>query len=131
MLRVQCEQCKAPYQVDERRVPTNGLKMRCPKCGHTFTGKVDATAPDRGAGPPSSPGQPRSPSAEKRGQNKAAMRTLKQTMIGFGSGGAGAPQRRPQKTLVAFDSSGAVDGDELSNTPAELPARPGPPGVPP
>lgn len=37
MLRVECESCQAPYQVDERRVPAAGLKMRCPKCGHGFT----------------------------------------------------------------------------------------------
>jgi predicted Zn finger-like uncharacterized protein len=36
MLQVECESCKAPYQIDERRVPPAGLKMRCPKCGHSF-----------------------------------------------------------------------------------------------
>src|SRR5579871_1602098 len=36
MLKVECESCKAPYQIDERRVPPGGLKMRCPKCGHSF-----------------------------------------------------------------------------------------------
>ncbi len=36
MLKVECESCKAPYQIDERRVPPTGLKMRCPKCGHSF-----------------------------------------------------------------------------------------------
>ena len=36
MLKVECESCKAPYQIDERRVPSGGMKMRCPKCGHSF-----------------------------------------------------------------------------------------------
>jgi predicted Zn finger-like uncharacterized protein len=36
MFNVECEGCKAPYQVDERRVPPTGLKMRCPKCGASF-----------------------------------------------------------------------------------------------
>lgn len=36
MLKVECESCKAPYPVDERRVPPTGLKMRCPRCGHSF-----------------------------------------------------------------------------------------------
>ena len=36
MLRVECEKCKTPFQVDERRVPSTGLPMRCPKCGHNF-----------------------------------------------------------------------------------------------
>lgn len=41
MHRVECESCKASYQVDERRIPPNGLKMRCPKCGHTFIVKLE------------------------------------------------------------------------------------------
>ncbi|NOU34840.1 MAG: hypothetical protein HOO96_43670, partial [Polyangiaceae bacterium] len=45
MLRVECESCKAPYQVDEKRVPPTGLKMRCPKCGHTFMVQSGAGAP--------------------------------------------------------------------------------------
>src|SRR5438105_509648 len=45
MFKVECEGCKAPYQVDERRVPVNGLKMRCPKCGASFV----VHAPDDGA----------------------------------------------------------------------------------
>src|ERR1700753_3545297 len=36
MFKVECPGCKAPYQVDERRVPPSGLKMRCPKCGTSF-----------------------------------------------------------------------------------------------
>ena len=36
MFKVECPGCKAPYQVDERRVPASGLKMRCPKCGTSF-----------------------------------------------------------------------------------------------
>ena len=36
MLKVECESCQAPYQVDERRIPKAGLKMRCPQCGHSF-----------------------------------------------------------------------------------------------
>src|ERR1019366_6856361 len=45
MLKVECEACKAPYQVDERRVPATGLKMRCPKCGHSFVVQNPAGAP--------------------------------------------------------------------------------------
>ncbi|MGH7684730.1 MAG: zinc-ribbon domain-containing protein, partial [Vulcanimicrobiaceae bacterium] len=41
MHRVDCESCKATYQVDERRIPLSGLKMRCPKCGHTFLVKIE------------------------------------------------------------------------------------------
>ncbi|WP_437531611.1 tetratricopeptide repeat protein [Sorangium sp. So ce726] len=33
MIKVECDGCKSPYQVDEKRVPPAGLRMRCPKCG--------------------------------------------------------------------------------------------------
>src|SRR5262245_4598398 len=49
MFKVECPGCKAPYQVDERRVPSSGLKMRCPKCGTSF--KVDPPSDGRRTGP--------------------------------------------------------------------------------
>lgn len=36
MFEARCPSCAATYQVDERRVPPKGLKMRCPKCGESF-----------------------------------------------------------------------------------------------
>ena len=73
MLKVECESCKATYQVDERRVPANGLKMRCPKCGNTFLVKAgsgeDAAASARKAPPIAPP---------------AAKPVVKQTMFGLG-----------------------------------------------
>ncbi|MCW5836873.1 MAG: zinc-ribbon domain-containing protein, partial [Labilithrix sp.] len=57
MLKVECESCKAPYQVDERRVPPTGLKMRCPKCGHTFL----VTDPSKGAAPAEGGAAPKPP----------------------------------------------------------------------
>jgi predicted Zn finger-like uncharacterized protein len=56
MLRIACESCKAPYQVDERRVPPKGLKMRCPKCGTTFLVTLQGTVPLEAASQP--PKQP-------------------------------------------------------------------------
>src|SRR6185436_8036953 len=51
MLKVECESCKSPYQVDERRIPPTGLKMRCPKCGKSLlvTKGADAADPPRPA----------------------------------------------------------------------------------
>lgn len=46
MFTVECPECKVTYQVDERRVPANGLRMRCPKCSAAFVvQKPDADAP--------------------------------------------------------------------------------------
>jgi predicted Zn finger-like uncharacterized protein len=74
MLKVECESCKAPYQIDERRVPPTGLKMRCPKCGYSFmVASPDAAlrpapgvadrpqAPPAPLPPPSPPPPPRRP----------------------------------------------------------------------
>ena len=49
MFKVECPGCKAPYQVDERRVPSSGLKMRCPKCGTSF--QVEPPDDGRRTGP--------------------------------------------------------------------------------
>ncbi len=57
MLKVECDSCKAPYQIDERRVPPAGLKMRCPKCGQSF----QVTNPNAPAPAPAPP--PVSPAA--------------------------------------------------------------------
>jgi predicted Zn finger-like uncharacterized protein len=38
-VKVECESCKAPYTIDERRIPAAGLRVRCPKCTKTFVVK--------------------------------------------------------------------------------------------
>ncbi|HVJ90243.1 MAG TPA: zinc-ribbon domain-containing protein, partial [Labilithrix sp.] len=81
MLKVECESCKAPYQVDERRVPATGLKMRCPKCGHTFL----VTDPSKGA--PPADGSPPKPATQK----KATMMGLAPKPMGNMAARAAAP----------------------------------------
>src|SRR6188472_89304 len=76
MLKVECESCKAPYQVDERRVPPTGLKMRCPKCGHTFL----VTDPSKGGAAAAA--------SDAGGAGKGAPPPKKATMVGFGAVGA-------------------------------------------
>ncbi len=84
MLRVECESCKAPYQVDERRIPATGLKMRCPKCTHTFVVMAGSgepvPPPDPHARP--SPNSPVPAPAAAAAQN----RKMQATMLGVGSG---------------------------------------------
>ncbi len=46
MINVQCDGCKSPYQVDERRVPATGLKMRCSKCGNPILVQKSAAGAD-------------------------------------------------------------------------------------
>ncbi|WP_437279616.1 tetratricopeptide repeat protein [Sorangium sp. So ce375] len=56
MIKVECDGCKSPYQVDEKRVPPAGLRMRCPKCGTSLLvtkGGADAApAPTPAPTPP-------------------------------------------------------------------------------
>ncbi|MGH7439523.1 MAG: zinc-ribbon domain-containing protein, partial [Polyangiaceae bacterium] len=57
MLKVECDSCKASYPIDERRVPPTGLKMRCPKCGHSFL-VTNTSVGAAGAAAPPAPGAP-------------------------------------------------------------------------
>jgi predicted Zn finger-like uncharacterized protein len=42
MIKVECVSCKSPYDVDERRIPEKGMRMRCPKCNTSFMVGQDA-----------------------------------------------------------------------------------------
>ena len=35
-MKVQCQKCKAEYEIDESRVPPEGLQIKCPRCSATF-----------------------------------------------------------------------------------------------
>ena len=115
MLRIECEACHAPYQVDERRVPPQGLKMRCPKCGHTFsvvTGGAPTPAP---------------------GMTLATSGKGKMTMVGLGADAElpavraalpkspPLPPKAPQADLPAVRAA----------PPRPAPPRPQPPAAPP
>jgi len=111
MLKVECEACKAPYQVDERRVPPTGLKMRCPKCGHAFT----VTNPDAGAAP-------------------APMPVSKHTIMGVAavvapppvaSGDIDLPERAAPKPAAAKPAAPKPAPPKTAAKPAPLPAAPG------
>jgi predicted Zn finger-like uncharacterized protein len=141
MFKVECPGCKAPYQVDERRIPASGLKMRCPKCGTSF--KVDSpserSAPPVGLGtvlglnadsmpPPALGGAPPPPApAMPRGA------ALKSTMVGVGP--LPIPPPRPAAPLAPSRAKAAADlpavpapaaGADLPS-PAASPVRKGAP----
>jgi|GEM_PF-573170 len=64
MIKVECVSCKSPYDVDERRIPDKGMKMRCPKCSTSFMVARDGTvsaAPQAAARPPLAPSAPAAP----------------------------------------------------------------------
>ena len=45
-MRVQCEKCKAEYNIDEARVPSEGLQIKCPRCMSTFIVSKEGSMPD-------------------------------------------------------------------------------------
>jgi predicted Zn finger-like uncharacterized protein len=114
MLKVECEKCKAPYQVDERRVPPTGQKMRCPKCGHTFTvmapGAPQAEPPRKATilGVAISPSGP-VPTAVQPAAGAAPVPLAK-------------PVARPPDIAPLPDAPGLGDIDELNDLPAISPA---------
>ncbi|MDF3068815.1 MAG: hypothetical protein K0R38_4416 [Polyangiaceae bacterium] len=132
MFKVECPGCKAPYQVDERRIPSSGLKMRCPKCGTSF--KVDPPSDARrtgpnavfggvlgvgDSGPPPAVAPPEPAKGTMLGVAPARSNALKGTMLGVapaGLAGFGAPQPPPAPPAPP---------------PAAAPARPPVPGRPP
>src|SRR5687768_6808998 len=104
MFKVECPGCKAPYQVDERRVPSSGLKMRCPKCGTSF--QVEPPDDGRRTGPSPVLGEPSQ----------------------AGQGPQGAPQPPPQRQHPAAKTIVGVAPSSLG-LPA-LAAAKQPPPVP-
>ncbi len=112
MFKVECPGCNAPYQVDERRVPATGLKMRCPKCGTSF--KVDAPAEAREPSSGTAPEEAAAPPPPRRlGRNSP----LKSTMLGVPPPGAGGPPglraRTGEGTGPVRTFSGAYDEVDL------------------
>ncbi|WP_437958844.1 tetratricopeptide repeat protein [Sorangium sp. So ce119] len=61
MIKVECDGCKSPYQVDEKRVPPAGLKMRCPKCGTSLLVTKGGAAPAATPAPTPAPAPPPTP----------------------------------------------------------------------
>jgi len=63
MIKVACISCENPYELDERRLPPSGLKMKCPKCGTSFLVFPDGRTDVAPAAPakPLAPMPPRPP----------------------------------------------------------------------
>ncbi len=49
-MQITCPSCTASYNVEESRVPANGMTMRCPKCSHSFRVSPDGSTQAEQAG---------------------------------------------------------------------------------
>ncbi len=129
MFKVQCTGCQASYNVDERRVPDLGMKMRCPKCTTTFVVKrpeVAARASDPDlpaplADLPATKGAAAAGAPKKGPPRPAPRRTMPMGAVDLDL----APPPRPSKAA-------APDDDELDLSLGDVPGRavPEPPGLP-
>ena len=67
MVNVECPSCRAPYSIAKKRIPAEGMKMRCPKCSASFTVTADGGVGTEAA-PPKAPrpaGAPQPPASKK------------------------------------------------------------------
>ena len=110
MIKVSCPSCNSSYDVDEHRLPADGLRMRCPKCSESFQVHPDGSTVKSGGGA--------APGARKRPQRKP-------TQVGLGPKvppPPGAAIHSPPSDLPA--PAGEVDlpapwsGGDLADLPA-------------
>src|SRR6478609_12165543 len=128
MFKVECPGCKAPYQVDERRIPGSGLKMRCPKCGTSF--KVDPPAEGPRTGPTSVLGGALGLGSDSESLPPPALAApaarppvdLRATRLGVAPSGASAPARPPVPVNLKGTMLGVAPA--AASTAANAPPRP-------
>lgn len=117
MFKVECPGCKAPYQVDERRIPSSGLKMRCPKCGTSF--KVDPPAEGRRTGPSAVLGGALGMGVDTESAPPPALFSAPAP--------AASPKVDLRGTIVGVAPAAAPAAPAASAAHVGLPARPAPP----
>ena len=120
MFKVECESCKAPYQIDERRVPPAGLKMRCPKCGHSFLvaspgGQPPAPSPSPAVSANAMADLPARPAPSGPGAARLA-----------GSGSAGLGAALPARPAFSRAANRTIMGIAPPDAPAPPKAAPAP-----
>ncbi|XXX82702.1 tetratricopeptide repeat protein [Sorangium sp. So ce134] len=125
MIKVECDGCKSPYQVDEKRVPPAGLRMRCPKCGTSLLVTKGGAAP--AAAPTPAPPAPRAGAGGLQLSERSAPATPDDADLPVAAPEdvafpAVAPPRRPGPAPVATPPR---------RTATTVPQRPAPPAPPP
>ena len=115
MIKVQCPSCTAPYDLDERRLPQSGLKMRCPKCGASFRVHPSGeTGPAEGGAP--------------RDEAPTPARPSKRTMVGVAPPGAvPAPGAAPRQGAPVKPAPVKPPAPAAPTKPGAPAAKPTPP----
>jgi predicted Zn finger-like uncharacterized protein len=107
MIKVSCPSCHASYDVDESRLPADGLRMRCPKCSESFQVHRDGSVAKSGGG--AAPGTKKPP-------------RRKPTQVGIGRPNVPAPAPPPGGDLPSpsdeIDLPAPVSRDDFADLPA-------------
>jgi len=142
MINVECPSCSASYPLDERRLPSGGSKMRCPKCGASFrvlpTGDTELGAPAAATGRPA-PAGPRPPSPTAPDVDLPAPKRAPQPAAGA-FGGLGGHVDLPAPKVAggspSFDDVDQIAGGPVARSPSladplevDLPAPRAPAGA--
>lgn len=116
MVKVECDGCKSTYEVEERRIPAAGLKMRCAKCGKSLLVTKDGST--RGAAPP--PPAKRDSGPLRFDLDLPAI-APKEPALAASASAASLPQKRAK--LESFgDLDSIVDLPSSSERGADLPS---------
>jgi len=98
MIKVSCPSCASSYEVDENRLPADGLRMRCPKCAESFQVHRDGSVAKSGGGA--------APSANKPKRRKP-------TQVGLGPSVSPAVQPPPPPAPSGASSRSDDEGIDL------------------
>jgi predicted Zn finger-like uncharacterized protein len=129
-VKVECDKCKTAFQLDERRIPATGLRVRCPKCAHVFVVKKPedrtSVAPAAGSVPaPAIPVPTVAPATKPEvphpvGVPKPAPATPAIAVPPIG--GAAAPPRKRAATIAFAGAPPGVFAAPPTPAPAPAPA---------
>ena len=101
-MKITCEKCSAPYEIEDSRIPVSGFIMKCPACMHSFK-VMRAGQPAAAAPPPPAP----LPSAGT-GSGPPRYHVRRRTGKTFGP--------FVESAVVTMLQNGKLDGDEQVST---------------
>jgi len=111
MIKVSCPSCNASYDVDEDRLPEDGLRMRCPKCSESFQVHRDGSTAKSGGGT--------APGAMKRPRRKPTQVGLGPSVPPPAPGGAiESPPSDLPIPVEEIDLPTPSGGGEIADLPA-------------
>jgi adenylate cyclase len=98
---ISCKKCSAKYRIDDSKIPAQGAKVKCPKCGEIAVIKKEQAAPSPALVVPIAPVKPVTPPAPPATAKPPPPPAKEKPVPEVSKRGAEAP---PQNPLVLFES---------------------------